>query len=119
MPYQPCLMQLAGMLKQAAQDREATTEERQGLLEAIQSGSPSAAHQHLALQVGMRYMHRQHLTAFHWLIHAQTNSVISSVVPKITHDIFAPVELWQMGTYLQRRPSECSNCTLVVGIASG
>lgn len=60
MPYQPCLMQLAGMLKQAAQDQEATTEERHGLLQAIQTSSASASHQQLAVQVGMQNTH------IHW-----------------------------------------------------
>lgn len=59
MPYQPCLMQLAGMLKQAAQDREATTEERHSLLQAIQTGPASASHQQLAVQVGMRYQKKE------------------------------------------------------------
>ena len=40
------------MLKQAARDREAASEERQVLLEAIQSGAGgSAGRHHLALQV--------------------------------------------------------------------
>ena len=52
MPYQPCLLQLSGMLKQAARDRQAASEERQILLEAIQSGGAgSAGRHHLALQV--------------------------------------------------------------------
>ena len=52
MPYQPCLLQLSGMLKQAARDRQAASEERQALLEAIQSGGGgSAGRHHLALQV--------------------------------------------------------------------
>ncbi len=52
MPYQPCLLQLSGMLKQAARDRQAASEERQALLEAIQSGAGgSAGGRHLALQV--------------------------------------------------------------------
>ncbi|DBB14574.1 TPA: hypothetical protein ACH3X3_004843 [Trebouxia sp. C0006] len=51
MPYQPCLLQLSGMLKQAARDRQAASEERQILLEAIQSGGAgSAGRHHLALQ---------------------------------------------------------------------
>ncbi len=43
------------MLKQAAQDREATTEERQHLLEAIQSGSGSFNQQQLAVQVRLTH----------------------------------------------------------------
>ena len=39
------------MLKQAARDRQAASEERQALLDAIQSGSGSAGRHHLALQV--------------------------------------------------------------------
>lgn len=59
MPYQPCLLQLSGMLKQAARDRQAAIEERQVLLEAIQSGGAgSAGHHHLALQVC-------HVTVYH------------------------------------------------------
>ncbi|DBA92469.1 TPA: hypothetical protein ACH3X1_002702 [Trebouxia sp. C0004] len=49
MPYQPSLLQLSGMLKQAARDREAVSEERQALLDAIQSCTSSAGRQ-LALQ---------------------------------------------------------------------
>ena len=49
MTHQPCLLQLAGMLKQAAQDWEASKAERQSLLEAIQSGGQ----QQMALQVSM------------------------------------------------------------------
>lgn len=53
MPYQPCLLQLAGMLKQAAQDRQVCGAHRQSLLDAIQTGSVlgSAHQQQLALQV--------------------------------------------------------------------
>ncbi|KAA6416639.1 MAG: hypothetical protein FRX49_13389, partial [Trebouxia sp. A1-2] len=43
-------LQLSGMLKQAARDRQAASEERQALLDAIQSGSGSAGRHHLALQ---------------------------------------------------------------------
>lgn len=39
------------MLKQAARDREAASEQRQALLVAIQSGAASAGRYHLALQV--------------------------------------------------------------------
>ncbi len=47
------------MLKQAARDRQAASEERQALLEAIQFGaSGSAGGHHLALQVC-------HLTFYH------------------------------------------------------
>lgn len=56
MPYQPCLLQLAGMLRQAVQDRQASSAERHSLLEAIQSGQApgstpvSGDQQQLALQ---------------------------------------------------------------------
>lgn len=51
MVHQPCLQQLAIMLKQAGVDHIATTDERQSLLDAIQSGPGPAGHQQLALQV--------------------------------------------------------------------
>jgi hypothetical protein len=70
MPYQPCLLQLSGMLKQAARDQEAASEERQALLDAIQSGAGSAGRHHLALQVCRtvvrRYYLHQALTRWAW-----------------------------------------------------
>ena len=76
MPYQPCLLQLAGMLKQAAQDRQACSAHRQSLLDAIQTGSVSgsANQQQLALQVyhmtrAMCYVMPCHVT-YHQLLHA-------------------------------------------------
>ena len=51
MVHQPCLHQLAIMLKQAGLDHIATTDERARLLDAIQSSPQSGDHQQLSLQV--------------------------------------------------------------------
>ena len=51
MVHQPCLHQLAIMLKQAGLDHIATTDDRARLLDAIQSSSQSGGHQQLSLQV--------------------------------------------------------------------
>ena len=51
LPSQPCLLQLATMLKQAAKDRKAVNTEQESLLVAIQAGSSTPGSQQLALQV--------------------------------------------------------------------
>ncbi|KAL3148727.1 hypothetical protein ABBQ38_014139 [Trebouxia sp. C0009 RCD-2024] len=51
MVHQPCLQQLAIMLKQAGLDHIATTDDRAALLDAIANYSRTAGHQALSLQV--------------------------------------------------------------------
>lgn len=57
MVHQPCLQQLAIMLKQAGLDHIATTDDRAALLDAIANYSRTAGHQALSLQVSLH----QHL----------------------------------------------------------
>lgn len=57
MVYQPCLQQLAMMVKQAGLDHIATTDGRARLLDAIQRTSQSGGQPQLSLQV-IRHQHR-------------------------------------------------------------